>query len=36
MKENGFIARATPKEAHDNVVTNFAENFIKDILRKRI
>ena len=29
MKENGFIARATPKEAHDNVVTNFAENLSK-------
>lgn len=29
MKENGFIARAIPKEAHDNVVTNFAENLSK-------
>ena len=29
MKENGFIARATPKEAHDNVVANFAENLSK-------
>ena len=34
MKENGFIARATPKEAHDNVVTNFAENLSKIYLEK--
>ena len=29
MKENGLIARATPKESHDNVVANFAENLSK-------
>ena len=34
MKENGFIARATPKEAHDNVVTNFGENLSRIYLGK--
>ena len=34
MKENRLIARATPKEAHDNVVTNFAENLSKIYLEK--
>ena len=29
MKENGLIARATPKESHDNVVANFAQNLSK-------
>ena len=34
MKKNGLIARATPKESHDNVVTNFAENLSKIYLEK--
>ena len=34
MKENGFIARATPKEAHDKVVANFSENLSKIYLEK--
>ena len=29
MKKNGLIARATPKESHDNVVVSFAENLSK-------
>ena len=29
MKKNGLIARATPKESHDNVVASFAENLSK-------